>query len=52
MGSLFLKRKFVLDLLQETGMLECKSNDTLIDLNSKLDEDLNGTLIDRGATRG
>ena len=41
------QRKYVLNLMQETGMLGCKSNDTLIDLNLKLDKDPNGTLVDR-----
>ena len=47
MRSVFHKN--VLNLLQETGMLGCKSNDTPIDPNLKLDKDPNGTLVDRGS---
>ena len=48
-GIFISQRKYILDLLQETGMLGCKSNDTPIDPNLKLDEDLNGTLVDKGS---
>ena len=30
------QRKYVLDILEETGMLDCKPVDTLIDPNVKL----------------
>ena len=48
-GIFISQIKYVLDLLHEIGMLGCKSNDTPIDPNLKLDEDPNGTLIDRGS---
>ena len=35
-GIFISQRKYVLDLLQETGMLGCKPGDTLIDPNHKL----------------
>ena len=47
-GIFISLRKYVLDLLQEAGMMICKSNDTPIDPNVKLDEDPNGTLVDMG----
>ena len=50
-GIFISHRKNVLDLLQEAGILGCKSNDTPIDPNLKLDKDCNGTPVDRGATR-
>ena len=43
------QRKYILNLLQEICMLGCKSNDTPIDPNLKLDEDPNGTLVDEGS---
>ena len=46
-GIFISQRKYVLDLLQEIGMLGCKNNDIPIDPNLKLDEDPNGTLVDR-----
>ena len=42
------QRKYVLDILQETSMLGCKSNNTPIDPNLKLDEDSNGTPVNKG----
>ena len=50
-GIFISQRKYVLDLLQETGMLGCKSNDTPIDLILKLDGDPNGAPVDRGVTK-
>ena len=46
-GVFISQRKYVLNLLQETSMLGCKSNDTPIDSNMKLDENPNGTPVDR-----
>ena len=43
--------KYVFDFLQETGMLWCKSNDTPIDPNLKLDEDPSGILVEGRVTR-
>ena len=35
-GVVMSQRKYVLDILEETGMLDCKPIDTLMDLNVKL----------------
>uniref|UniRef100_A0A6N2MWL7 Reverse transcriptase Ty1/copia-type domain-containing protein n=1 Tax=Salix viminalis TaxID=40686 RepID=A0A6N2MWL7_SALVM len=43
-----LHRKYVLDLLTETGMLECKPFDTPMVMNHKLREMENQTLTDKG----
>ena len=50
-GIFISQRKYVLDLLQEVGMLGCKSNDTPIDPNLKMAEDHNGTSVDGGASK-
>ena len=42
------QRKYVLDLLKETGMLGCKPADTLMDTNVKLDSKKASKLIDKG----
>ena len=48
-GIFISQRKYVLNLLQETNMLRCKSNDTPIDSNLKLDENPRRTPVDRGS---
>ena len=48
-GIFISQRKYVLDLLQENSMLGYKSNDTPIDSNLKLDENLNGRLVNSGS---
>ena len=35
-GVVMSQRKYVLDILEETGMLDCKPINTLMDLNVKL----------------
>ena len=42
------QRKYVIDLLQETGMLGCKPVDTPMDPNVKLELNGNGTPVDKG----
>ncbi|XP_034224126.1 uncharacterized mitochondrial protein AtMg00810-like [Prunus dulcis] len=39
-GIFMSQRKYVMDLLTETGMLGCKPADTLIEINHKLCEDI------------
>ena len=36
LGILLSQRKYILDLLSEAEMLECKSIDSLMDVNTKL----------------
>jgi len=40
--DIFSQRKYVLDMLSEAGMLGCKSEDSLMDSNSKLLPDQGG----------
>lgn len=47
-GIFISQRKYVLDLLSETGMLGCKPADTPIEHNLKLGEDSDGTPVDKG----
>ena len=42
------QRKYVLDLLNETGMAECKPVDTPMDPNVKLSTRIGSTIVDRG----
>jgi hypothetical protein len=46
-GIFVSQRKYVLDLLVETGMLACKPIDTPIEQNHKLGEDINDTPVDK-----
>ena len=41
------QRKYVLDLLKETGMLGCKPTKSPIDLNHKLGAVIDGVLMDK-----
>ena len=47
-GIVVSQRKYVLDLLKETGMLGCKPADTPMDTNTKLGIDNNGGPVDKG----
>lgn len=47
-GISVCQRKYVLDLLKETGMLGCKPSDTPISPNHKLGESLDGVPVDKG----
>jgi len=42
------QRKYVLDLLKETGMIGCKPVETPMDPNTKLGAQTNGGTIDKG----
>ena len=42
-----MKRKYVVDLLEETWMLECKPIDTPINPNLKLREQSESTLVNK-----
>jgi hypothetical protein len=46
-GIFVSQRKYVLDLLVETGMLACKPIDTPIEQNHRLGEDIDDTPVDR-----
>uniref|UniRef100_A0A2N9HEH7 Integrase catalytic domain-containing protein n=1 Tax=Fagus sylvatica TaxID=28930 RepID=A0A2N9HEH7_FAGSY len=46
-GIFVSQRKYVLDLLVETGMLACKPIDTPIEQNHRLGEDVDDTPVDR-----
>uniref|UniRef100_A0A2N9GKU7 Uncharacterized protein n=1 Tax=Fagus sylvatica TaxID=28930 RepID=A0A2N9GKU7_FAGSY len=46
-GIFVSQRKYVLDLLVETGMLACKPIDTPIEQNHKLGEDIDDTPVDK-----
>ena len=48
-GISILQRKYVLDLLKETGMLECKPCETLVHSNQKLGVVDKGYLVDKGS---
>ena len=47
-GILVSQRKYVLDLLHETGMAGCKPVDTPMDPNVKLATRTCGTIVDKG----
>ncbi|KAL9434213.1 hypothetical protein AB3S75_015674 [Citrus x aurantiifolia] len=47
-GIVVSQRKYILDLLKETGMSGCKPSDTPIEANSKLGEVKNGVPVDKG----
>ena len=47
-GIFISQRKYVLDLLQETGMLGCKPGDTPIDPNHKLGAMVDNDAVDKG----
>ncbi|XP_028096256.1 uncharacterized protein LOC114296180 [Camellia sinensis] len=47
-GIFNCQRKYVLDLLKETGMLGSKACDTLLEPNHKLSDDSGGAIVDRG----
>jgi len=47
-GIVVSQRKYILDLLKETGMSGCKPCDTPIEANSKLGEVKNGVPVDKG----
>ncbi|KAJ0970451.1 hypothetical protein J5N97_023328 [Dioscorea zingiberensis] len=47
-GIVISQRKYVLDLLAETGMSGCKPSDTPMDPNQKLKEEENGEQVDKG----
>ena len=48
-GIFISQRKYVLDLLKETGMLGSKACDTPMEQNQKLGDDSSGELVDRGS---
>ncbi|VVA37399.1 PREDICTED: Retrovirus-related Pol poly from transposon, partial [Prunus dulcis] len=47
-GIFVSQRKYVLDLLTETGMLACKPADTPIEQNHRLGKQTDDTAVDRG----
>ena len=47
-GLVVSQRKYILDLLEETGMTGCKPSDTPIEFNSKLGEIKGGVPVDTG----
>lgn len=47
-GIFVSQRKYVLDLLKETGMLGCKPASTPMDSNKKIDSEIDKTPVDRG----
>ena len=48
MGISVSQRKYVLDLLEETGMSGCRPSDIPVDPNQKLGEVSNGVPVDKG----
>ena len=48
-GIFISQRKYVLDLLKETGMLGCKACATPLEPNQKLGDDAGGEVVDRGS---
>ncbi|KAH9685670.1 hypothetical protein KPL70_014046 [Citrus sinensis] len=48
LGISVSQRKYVLDLLEETGMSGCRPSDTPVDPNQKLGEVSNGVTVDKG----
>ena len=47
-GIFISQQKYILDLLKETGMVECRPCETPIDLKHRLDNDEEGTTTDKG----
>ena len=47
-GVFISQRKYVLDLLEETGMLGCKACDTPIEPNQKLSDGDSGAAVEKG----
>jgi hypothetical protein len=47
-GILISQRKYILDLLKETGMLGCKATDNPVEVNVKLGECGKNPLVDKG----
>jgi hypothetical protein len=47
-GIFISQRKYILDLLKETGMLGCKATDNPVEVNVKLGEDSESPLVDKG----
>ena len=47
-GIFVFQRKYVLDLLKETGMLGCKPAETPMDLTKKIGAEMNRAPVDRG----
>ena len=47
-GLVISQRKYVLNLLKETGMIGCKPMNTPIDPNHKLGSDVHENLVDKG----
>ncbi|XP_073121790.1 uncharacterized protein [Henckelia pumila] len=47
-GITVSQRKYILDLLQDTGMSGCKPSDTHIESNAKLGDINNGATVDKG----
>jgi hypothetical protein len=47
-GIFISQRKYILDLLKETGMLECKAIDNPVEVNVKLGECGKSPLVDKG----
>ncbi|CAL5350327.1 unnamed protein product [Camellia sinensis] len=48
-GIFISQRKYVLDLLKETGMLGCKACATPLEPNQKLGDDEGGEVVDKGS---
>ncbi|KAF5950988.1 hypothetical protein HYC85_012981 [Camellia sinensis] len=48
-GIFICQKKYVLDLLKETGMLGSKACDTPLEPNQKLSDDIGGAAVDRGS---
>lgn len=42
------KRKYIFDLLKETGMIGCKPSDTPVEMNAKLGDIKNGVPVEKG----
>jgi hypothetical protein len=47
-GIFISQRKYILDLLKETGLLICKAIDNPVEVNVKLGEDSESPLVDKG----
>jgi len=47
-GIFISQRKYILDLLKETGMLRCKATDNPVEVNVKLSECGESPLVDKG----
>ena len=48
-GLVISQRKYILNLLKETGMLGCKLVDTLMDPNSKIDPSKDSIPVEKGS---